>query len=264
MHRLKIGISPCPNDTFIFENLYNGKIVIPNVTLDWEFHDIEELNILTSQGYFDIVKVSFAHLHNLTDRYRLLNSGGAMGYGVGPILVKRKDHEVDFSRDKVAIPGKNTTANFLLTTFFPELRQKDVVLFSDIEESVLNGKYDLGLLIHEGRFTYQAKGLDLVHDLGDLWQRRENLPIPLGSIVALRSLGDDLLDQIQEAISRSITNYDKNNRPVISDFIIEHAQEMSPDVIVSHIDLYVNDFSIDMGKSGQKAIARMHELIVQM
>lgn len=260
MKTLKFGISPCPNDTFIFENIILGKIDIPDVNIEWEFHDIQVLNEKASQGYFDLVKISFAHLDNLVDNYRLLKCGGAMGYGVGPILVKRKGHLVDFENAQSAIPGLNTTANFLLGHFYPTLTRKDVVVFSDIEDHVLNGDYDLGLLIHEGRFTYADKGLDLVADLGELWQKHEQLPIPLGCIVAKNDISLDTIHNIEDAVSRSICNYHHDGTPVISDFIRSHAQEMELDVIRQHIELYVNDFSVDMSDKGLAAIERMREI----
>ncbi len=260
MKTFKFGISPCPNDTFIFENFITGKIEIPDVNFEWEYHDIQVLNEKASAGYFDLVKISFAHLDNVTNRYNLLSCGGAMGYGVGPILVKRNGHIFDIAQARCAIPGMNTTAHFLLSHFYPALSQKEVVLFSDIEDQVLTGEYDLGLLIHEGRFTYADKGLELVADLGELWQKLEQLPIPLGCIVAKNDISLETVHNIEDAISRSISNFDHNGTPVISDFIRSHAQEMELDVIRQHIQLYVNDFSVDMGDKGLAAIERMREI----
>ncbi len=259
--KLKFGISPCPNDTFIFENLVNEKIKIEGIDFDFEFYDIEELNQKASESYFDIVKISFAHLKNVQKDYQLLKSGGAMGYGAGPLLVRKNSEQAleNIADYEVAIPGKNTTANFLLKYFYPQLNEsnKKIMLFSDIESWTLANENRLGLLIHEGRFTYKEKGLALVSDLGIMWQDSEGLPIPLGCIVARHSLGADLLKNIEAAITASISNYDNNNLPIISDFIKSHAQEMSTDVMMQHINLYVNDFSKDIGESGMMAVQKL-------
>jgi 1,4-dihydroxy-6-naphthoate synthase len=257
---LKFGISPCPNDTFIFENMILDRISIPNTNFEWEYHDIQVLNDLASDEYFDVVKISFAHLNNVSNKYQLLNCGGAMGYGVGPILVKRKGHVFNPKMDSCAIPGLNTTAHLLLSHFFPSLHDKEVVLFSDIEESVLNGKHDVGLLIHEGRFTYQSRGLELIADLGDLWHKHENLPIPLGCIVAKQTLPNEFIKELESAIHQSISNYHQDGSPIISDFIRQHADEMDDQVIRQHIDLYVNEFSKNIGTKGTEAIARLHTI----
>jgi 1,4-dihydroxy-6-naphthoate synthase len=261
MQTIKIGISPCPNDTFIFENMYNGILSIPNVNFEWEFHDIDILNKKAAEGYFDVVKVSFAHLQNIEDQYIMLQSGGAMGYGLGPLLVKKAGSNIDFTQDIVAIPGKNTTANFLFSYFYPEVINKEMALFNEIEDGVLDNKYSLGVLIHESRFTYAAKGLELIADLGTLWQDQENIPIPLGCIVVNKSLSEDLITELEKMISKSITNYDINGRPIVSDFIRSHAKEMDETVIKSHIDLYVNDFSVHIGDVGMTSIKKMRSIL---
>jgi 1,4-dihydroxy-6-naphthoate synthase len=264
MKTLHIAISPCPNDTFIFENIYNKKLQIEGYEFVFHFLDINDLNKAASAGTYDIVKVSFAHLHNIQPQYTLLQSGGAMGYGVGPLLVKNNDaNPIDLSNCKVAIPGFNTTANFLFSNFYPSVakHQKHEVLFSEIEEKVQDNTYQLGVIIHEGRFTYQQKGLQLVADLGQLWEETENLPIPLGCIVAKTNLGEALLQKIEAIISNSISNYDINGQPIISDFIKQNADEMSKDVMLQHINLYVNDFSVKMGEKGAKALQKMHEIL---
>lgn len=262
---LKIAISPCPNDTFIFENLYNQSIKIDGIEFEWDFEDIDVLNKLAINGSHDIVKISFANYHLVREEYEMLQSGGAMGYGVGPLLVStQKDIDQNYSSEwQVAIPGMNTTAHFLFSYFYPNigLDQKIVMPFDTIESWVAEKPNRLGVLIHEGRFTYQTKGLYLVNDLGKLWEKKLGLPIPLGCIVSKRSLGSALIDSLSEAISASINNYDIHNRPIISEFIRSHAQEMSEDVMRSHIDLYVNDFSKDMGSKGAEAISKMQEIL---
>jgi 1,4-dihydroxy-6-naphthoate synthase len=265
MQTIHIAISPCPNDTFIFENIYNKQLTIDGYHFQFHFLDINDLNKAATAGLYDVVKISFAHLKNITHQYTMLQSGGAMGYGVGPLLVKKNDNSVvDLAQCKIAIPGKNTTANFLFSYFYPNVttHQKSEVLFSDIENAVLNNEYQLGVLIHEGRFTYQQKGLQLVADLGQLWEQHLNLPIPLGCIVAKKELGIDFALKIEQLITQSISNYDANGNAIISDFIKSHAKEMDEAVMRNHIDLYVNDFSKHMGQTGNAALEKMNTVIV--
>jgi 1,4-dihydroxy-6-naphthoate synthase len=258
--QLEIAISPCPNDTFIFENLFNKTIAIEGISFNFHFLDIEQLNNAATLAQYDIIKISYAHLHTVSENYALLQSGGAMGYGVGPLLVKdAKMGEVDIAECLVALPGKNTTANFLLTYLYPQIleKQKKYLLFSDIENAVLENECQLGVLIHEGRFSYKEHGLALINDLGDLWQKQENLPIPLGCIVAKHSLGERVHQQLEQAIADSISNYDMNGVPIISDFVKQHAQEMSEQVMLQHITLYVNAFSKSIGTQGLQAISKI-------
>jgi 1,4-dihydroxy-6-naphthoate synthase len=259
LKKLSIAISPCPNDTFIFENIYNKTVFIDDIEFEFHFLDIQELNQAASQAKFDIIKISFAHWPNVAHQYAMLHSGGAMGFGVGPLLVCKKNEAVNLSKCSIAIPGINTTANLLLSYLYPEIKaeQKQALLFSDIEDAILNNKYDAGVLIHEGRFTYQERGLHLIADLGTLWQQKENLPIPLGCIIAKQNLGADLCLQIEQLITASISNYDEIQLPIISPFITQHAQEMSTDVMLQHINLYVNEFSKHFGENGMNAIAKL-------
>jgi 1,4-dihydroxy-6-naphthoate synthase len=263
--QLTIAISPCPNDTFIFENLYNKTIQIDDVALQFHFLDIDELNKSASDNKYDIIKVSFAHLRNINTHYQMLESGGAMGKGVGPLLVKAKDYDINISESTIAVPGQNTTANFLLTYAYPyfNITQKKYMVFSDVEKALLSNVCQMGVLIHEGRFTYKEKGLELICDLGELWEQRENLPIPLGCIVAKKELGATLLSKIEQAITASITNYDSTGEPIISAFIKSHAQEMDEQVMLQHIKLYVNEYSKTMGNNGQLALQKMNEIMVE-
>jgi 1,4-dihydroxy-6-naphthoate synthase len=260
MQVIKIGISPCPNDTFIFENIALRKISIEGFHFEFEFHDIEVLNKKASAGYFDIVKISFAHLLAVQTQYDLLKSGGAMGYGVGPLLVKAKNNVKDWHEPLVAIPGFDTTANFLLTHFYPNLTHKQVILFSEIPTEILNNHCHLGLMIHEGRFTYEAQGLSLMADLGEQWQATEGLPIPLGCVIIKKYISQQLKQQIELLITRSISNYDSNGEPIISNFIRSKAQEMNDEVMKQHIQLYVNDFSRHIGDKGLQAIERLQQI----
>jgi 1,4-dihydroxy-6-naphthoate synthase len=241
--QLTIGISPCPNDTFIFENIALNKIKLPDVQFEFEYHDVQVLNEMASDNALDICKISFAHYKNVKHNYTMLRSGGAMGYGVGPILVKQKDKIIDDSNCTVAIPGINTTAFFLLNYLMPQFNNKKAILFSDIEAQVLNGVFDYGLLIHEGRFTYKTKGLALVADLGELWQAKTQLPIPLGCIVIKNNVPQSIQAQVQQLITNSITNYTSQGLPIISNYIKQYATEMQEHVMMQHIQLYVNEFS---------------------
>jgi 1,4-dihydroxy-6-naphthoate synthase len=256
MH-FNIGISPCPNDTFIFENIFTKKITLDGVTFQFHFYDIEELNHLATQGKMDIIKISYAHYFNVKNNYDLLRSGGAMGYGVGPLLLKKEGKIFDPQHAKVAIPGIHTTANFLLSYLFPTITAKSPMPFNVIEQAVLNEEFDAGLVIHESRFTYQQKGLELIADLGDRWQQQLNLPIPLGCIIIKKMIPKKLQIQIQQLISASIANYDVNGEPILSAFIKSYAQEMDEDVMLQHIKLYVNEFSKDIGAEGENVIALM-------
>ncbi len=259
--KLKIAISPCPNDTFIFENIFNKKNTIDGIEFEFHFFDIEELNTIAQNNAFDLVKISYAQYFKIKHNYNLLRSGGAMGYGVGPLLVKKKDQVINWDNALVAIPGEHTTANFLLTYLLPHIKNKKEILFSNIEDAVLTQQVGAGLLIHEGRFTYAEKGLEKIEDLGALWQEKTSLPIPLGCIVINKNLPVQLQVQVQELIKESICNYDKGGVPIISEFIKLHAQEMDESVMLQHINLYVNDFSKDIGVEGEAVIKLMEQML---
>jgi len=259
MKTLSIAISPCPNDTFIFENIYTEKIGIDGYTFDFDFLDIEELNKCAAAKKKDIIKISYAQYFQVKDNYTLLRSGGAMGFGVGPLLIQKKDANVNLSTAKIAIPGQHTTANFLLRYLFPNAKNKYSLLFSDIENAVLQGNADAGLVIHEGRFTYAEKGLAKIADLGELWQEKTGLPIPLGCIVIKKSLGEELKNEVEALIAQSIPPLQQ--AIILSDFIKMHAQEMEPQVMLKHIQLYVNDFSKDIGPLGEAAFAKMETVL---
>jgi 1,4-dihydroxy-6-naphthoate synthase len=256
---LKIAISPCPNDTFIFEKIYLKQLQIEGVEFQFDFMDIEELNKCARNATHDIIKISYAQYFGVEENYQLLHSGGAMGFGVGPLLVQKKGNQLDAINAKVAIPGKHTTANFLLTYLFPELKNKEELIFHDIEKAVAESKYDAGLIIHESRFTYEEKGLEKVADLGDLWQQKTNLPIPLGGIVMHKKHNAQLIAHVEELISDSIP--DLNTEIILTPFIRENAQEMSEHVMAQHIQLYVNEFSKQIGKEGYAAIQIMKSVL---
>lgn len=252
--KLTLGFSPCPNDTFIFDALVNQLIPDENISLNPVLEDVETLNQWAFEGKLDITKLSFATAFQVADQYRLLNSGAALGKGVGPLLVSKRPIALDLVPNcRIAIPGVHTTANLLLSYAFPEATNKKPYLFSTIEEAVLHEEVELGVLIHENRFTYAERGLHRVADLGEIWEEKMNLPIPLGGIFIKRSLGEELALKM-ESLIRSSLQYSIDRWPRISDYVQCHAQAMSEEVMRQHIQLYVNHFSMDLGEEGRKAI----------
>ena len=254
--KLTLGFSPCPNDTFIFDALVNGKIDTGGYTFEPVLEDIQTLNQWAAEGKLDITKLSFPAFFQNKHQYEMLNAGAAMGKGVGPLLIAKKMVNVpDIQHSRIAIPGDNTTANLLLSFAFPMAQNKVPMLFSEIEDAVLMNKVDLGVIIHENRFTYQQKGLFKVCDLGAIWEERQNCPVPLACIAAkktlLQQIHFDISQQIQKSIQYAFSNY-----PAISDYTKQHAQEMDENVMRQHIELYVNDFSLDISK-GKPAIDQL-------
>lgn len=270
--KLRLGISPCPNDTFIFHALTHG--LLDDTELDFEIevehHDVEALNQKAMEGYFDICKLSYATIGKVLDQYQLLRSGGAMGKGVGPLLIAGRDmSEDEIDEASIAIPGENTTANFLLSLAYPRANHRIEMLFSEIEDAILNDKVDAGLVIHEGRFTYEEKGLIALMDLGNYWEEVSSELIPLGGIVVKRDLPEAQKKVIERLISESV-QYAFDHPEASKAYVKEYADEMEDEVIQKHIDLYVNQYSVNVGEAGATAIktffekAREKELIPQL
>jgi 1,4-dihydroxy-6-naphthoate synthase len=257
MKKLKLHISTCPNDTFMFDALLHGRIDTQGLDFEPYLADIEALNELALAGVPDITKCSYAVVPRIAAEYQLLNSGSALGRGNGPLLVSRKPLEKnELNRLTVAIPGERTTANRLLKNLFPEIVHRREMLFSEIIPAVVSGTVDAGVLIHEGRFVYRQQGLSLVADLGLEWERRYGLPLPLGAIAVRRTLPETLKRTVDRLVSESVRH--AFERPADShDFIRRYAQELDDHVIQSHIDLFVNDFSIDLGPEGREAVIRL-------
>jgi len=256
--KLTLGFSPCPNDTFIFDALIHHKIDTEGLEFDVFFDDVETLNQKAFRSELDMTKLSFHAFAYMTGQYALLDSGSALGFGVGPLLISKNEylanHHDRISADlRVGIPGKYTTANFLLGIAFPHLLQKQEMVFSEIEQSLLADQIDLGLIIHENRFTYMDKGLHKVMDLGNYWEQQTGCAIPLGGIVVNRRLDQETKEKINRVLRKSVEFAFANPKSGI-DFIKQHAQEMSEEVMYKHIDLYVNEYSIELGKAGRKAI----------
>ncbi len=252
--KFTIGFSPCPNDTFIFDAMVNGKIDTKGIQFDFVLEDVATLNKWAEEGKLDITKLSYSTFLHTVNNYALLHSGSALGKGVGPLLVSKKNIDLSkISTSKIAIPGFNTTANLLLSLALPDAKNKTALVFSDIENAVLNNEYDAGLIIHEGRFTYEAKGLTKIIDLGEWWESTTNAAIPLGGIVMKRSYNAELCATINSIIKDSLA-YSWQHYPQLSPFITQNAQEMDEKVMRQHIELYVNEYTTDLGEIGRMAI----------
>lgn len=254
---LTLGFSPCPNDTFIFDAMVNKKIDTKGITFNTRLEDVETLNKLAMQGQLAVTKLSFGVYNKVKDQYELLNSGSALGRGCGPLLIAREAISDENIKDcKIAIPGENTTANLLFSLAFPEAKKKEIMVFSDIENAVLDGRVDAGVIIHENRFTYQLKGLVKIIDLGEYWENTTGSPIPLGGIFIRKDIPDHIKQEVDQIIHNSL-QYSYKHYPVLSSYVTEHAQEMDEQVMRQHIDLYVNDFSLGLGEAGRAAVAKL-------
>jgi 1,4-dihydroxy-6-naphthoate synthase len=267
---LTLGFSPCPNDTFIFDALIHQKVDTEGLDFDVFFDDVETLNNKALRQELDITKLSYHAYAYVTDNYVLLDSGSALGFGVGPLMISKDEHFTDSSfllknvADlRIGIPGKYTTANFLLSLAYPEALNKIELVFSDIENALLDGRIDIGLIIHENRFTYQDKGLHKIMDLGEFWEDLTSSPIPLGGIMIKRALPEELKHKVNRVIRRSVEFAFANPKSGI-DFIRSHSQEMSEEVMYKHIELYVNKYSADLGEEGRKAVSVLFEGAVRL
>jgi 1,4-dihydroxy-6-naphthoate synthase len=259
--RISIGASPCPNDCFILDAIVHGRIDLEGLEFDVRLADVEALNRAAFAGELDATKLSYHAYAYCADRYLVLNAGSALGRGCGPLLISKREiapAEVAAGRLTIGIPGKYTTANFLLTAAFPAATNTKELVFSEIESAVLDGAVDAGVIIHENRFTYAAKGLKRIVDLGEVWEGQTGSPIPLGGIVVKRSLPDAVKQRIDRIVRRSV-EFALANPEASMPFVREHAQEMSEQVMRQHIDLYVNDYSIDLGAEGRRAISLLFD-----
>ena len=280
--KISLGFSPCPNDTFIFDALIHQKIDTEGLSFDVVFDDVETLNQKAFRAELDITKLSFHAYAYLTEKYVLLHAGSALGFGVGPLLICNNEDYIsadllanlrpptsdlqpqtsDFSPQtsnlRIGIPGKYTTANFLLSLAFPEAKNKIEMKFFEIESALLNHQIDMGVIIHENRFTYQEKGLKKIIDLGQFWEDLTQGPIPLGGIMVKRELPENIKQKVNRIIKRSV-QYAFDHPESGMDFICSLSQEMSKEVINKHIELYVNKFSIDLGEVGRNAVQTFFE-----
>ncbi len=259
--KLTLAFSPCPNDCFIFDAMVHGRIDLEGLEFDVRLGDVEALNTAAFAGDVDVTKLSVHAYAYCVDRYVLLDAGSALGRNCGPLLISRRPitpDEAAAGKLRIAIPGKYTTANFLLGSAFPLATDKTELLFSDIEPAVLDGRYDAGLIIHENRFTYEAKGLRKIIDLGEYWESTTGAPIPLGGIVIRRSMPEDVRQKVNRVLRRSV-EYAFAHREASLPYVRAHAQEMDEAVMYKHIDLYVNQYSIDLGEDGRRAIELLFE-----
>jgi 1,4-dihydroxy-6-naphthoate synthase len=251
-----IGYSPCPNDTFIMAALAGNRVDTP-LLIDTVLADVETLNQWAVEERLEVTKLSFMALGKVTDSYGLLYTGGALGQGCGPIVVARPGTSLNrLGRGVIAAPGDLTTARLLLSLYLggaPDFKQ---MLFSDIMSAVAQGKADFGLVIHEGRFTYAQYGLELLLDLGRWWEQETGCPIPLGGIAVRRDLGFEVAMMVDDVIRRSLLNASRSD-PATMNYVMKHAQEMDPAVVMQHIELYVNSFSVNIGPEGQEAVEKL-------
>ncbi len=252
--KLSLGFSPCPNDTFIFDALVNRKIDTGDFEFEVIMEDVQTLNRWALEKKLDLSKISYGVWPLLQDHYKLLDAGGALGKGVGPLLIARNQILLkDMHQLTVAIPGEHTTAHMLFSMAFPQVRRKKFMIFSQIEGAVLNGDVDCGVIIHENRFTYMQKGLVKQMDLGEYWEQKTKSPIPLGGIVMRNTFSEKDRSEIDRLIRDSVA-YAEAYYPDLSDYVILNAQEMQESVMRQHIDLYVNQFSLSLGEEGRRAV----------
>ncbi|MEN9686682.1 MAG: hypothetical protein RLZZ28_2468 [Bacteroidota bacterium] len=258
---LSLAFSPCPNDTFIFDALVNKKIDTGNFSFEVMLEDVQTLNEQAIAGKPDISKISYGVLPRVLKNYTVLNAGSALGMGVGPLLITRKDLPVkkEVNEMTIAIPGINTTAHMLFSLAFPNAGNKKFMVFHEIEDAVLSGQADAGVIIHENRFTYSNRGLIKIMDLGEYWESTTKVPIPLGGIVIKRSIDSSIRKEVDLLIKKSLVHAFKQY-PLLPDYVRAHSREMSEDVMRKHIDLYVNEYSIDLGEEGKKAIEKLLEV----
>jgi 1,4-dihydroxy-6-naphthoate synthase len=254
-----LGFSPCPNDTFIFDALVNNKIDTGNIHFEPVLEDVQTLNEWAMQGKLSITKLSYGVLPLVLQDYTVLNSGSALGRGVGPLLIAGQDAVTkNIDAYTIAIPGEQTTAHLLFSLAYPKAKNKIFLRYDAIEDFVSSG-HGLGVIIHENRFTYAEKGLKKIIDLGDFWEKETGNAIPLGGIVVKREIDRAIQKEIDRLIKKSI-EYAFGNYPQLNDYIRNNAQEMSEDVMRKHIELYVNDYSISLGEEGKKTVKKLMEV----
>ncbi|MBR6424183.1 MAG: 1,4-dihydroxy-6-naphthoate synthase [Bacteroidales bacterium] len=256
---VKLAFSSCPNDTFMFHAMVHGLVDTEGLSFDVDIHDVEELNERARRGLYDVTKLSYHGWFGVRDAYAMLDAGSALGWDCGPLLVCRAGDERAAERSplRIAVPGRYTTGALLCSLAYPGLGEQIPMLFSDIEEAVGRGAVDLGVLIHEGRFTYRDKGLALVRDLGAWWQDTTGCPIPLGGIAVRTALGADFAAVTNRVLHRSIS-YAFAHPEASRAYVASYARELSAAVQQKHIDLFVNRFSLDLGEEGHRAVDTLY------
>ena len=257
---LSVAYSPCPNDTFMFNDVAAGRLGRSGLTAEVHLHDVETLNRMAIEGVYDVTKVSFGAYLRVRREYQLLSVGAALGFGCGPVVVaKGRIGPDEFAGCRVAVPGELTTANLLMRLWAPQIRKPIFTRYDQVMAMVSSGQADMGVIIHEGRFTYERAGLLMVADLGRWWQDRTGLPIPLGGIVARRSLGGATIDRFEEMLRGAIRN-SLANPAGTRDYVRQHAREMDRAVLDEHIKTFVNEYSLDLGDDGRAAVRRLGDL----
>lgn len=257
---LTLGFSPCPNDTFIFYAMIHGKIDTEGLEFKVLLADVEELNQRAFANDLNITKLSYHAYAYLLQQYVLLDSGSALGNNCGPLLIAKKDYtSAQLEQATIAIPGKYTTANFLFRLAYPKVRHTKEMLFSEIESAILKEEVEAGVIIHENRFTYQEKGLVKIQDLGEFWESTYQMPIPLGGIVAQRSLSKNTIQKVNRILEKSVA-YAFEHPEEVMPYVRQYAQEMEEAVMKEHIDLYVNDYTLNLGKKGKSAVNTLFEV----
>ena len=258
--KLTLGFSPCPNDTFIFDAMVHGRIDTEGLEFDYFLADVEELNRKAFASEVDITKMSYHAYAYVAKNYLILDSGSALGHRNGPLLISKNNTGTSGMADKkIAIPGKYTTANLLFSIVWPEAVNKIEYLFSDIERALLDNEVEAGLIIHETRFTYKKKGLHKLADMGEYWEEFTGLPIPLGAIVINKNIPEDVALKVNRIIRRSL-EYAYKDSFASYDFVAGNAREMDSTVMNNHIKLYVNEYSLDLGKKGREAITELFRI----
>ena len=261
---VSLAFSPCPNDTFIFDAMIHHKIDTEGLEFDYRMADVEELNHMALEDRLEMMKVSYHAWLYLRDHYALLDSGSAMGFGNGPMIIGKKQYSLnEIESLTIAVPGKYTTANLLLKIFAPKAMNKKFMVFNEIEDAVLNESVDAGVIIHENRFTFKNKGLVEIADLGKQWELLTHCPIPLGAIVVKRILGFEIISRLNRIMKRSV-DFAMNNPDSSLAFVRENAQEMNMAIMKKHIELYVNEYTVDMGETGKKAINKLSDITNEM
>jgi len=262
--KITLGFSSCPNDTFIFDAMIHHKIDTEGLSFEVIMADVEELNKKALNQELDVTKISYHAFAYISDNYCLLDSGSALGKNNGPLLISKRKIYLDEINDlKIAIPGKHTTANLLFSIAFPKAQNKIEYVFSEIEDVVLSNEVDAGLIIHENRFTYEKKGLRKIIDLGEYWENETHFPIPLGGIAIKRSIDNDIQLKINRILKKSVEFAFKNPKSGYL-YIKKNSQEMDDEVMYKHINLYVNNFSLDLGKEGREAIIFLYEKAISL
>ncbi len=257
--KIDLSISPCPNDTFIFDALIHKKIDTCGLDFEVKYADVEALNKWAMDGTAMLTKLSYHAYAHVAENYILLDSGSALGYGNGPLLISKPDKSLrDISKYKVLIPGKFTTANLLLEILAPDVKTKEACIFSEIENSIIADKADAGLIIHENRFTYQEKGLKKLIDLGEEWEKQTRMAIPLGGIVINRNIPNEIQITLNKLMYESV-QFALDHPDSSFEFVKQYAQEMDKNVMYKHIDLYVNNFTLNLGETGKKSISTLYK-----